>query len=127
MLSKHAVLGRDRVFAKAAQRLSALQIRRVLEYVREHLASDISLNELSAVAGLGRTVFARRFKASFQETPHQYLMQARVGRAQRMLINTDFPISQIASICGFADQAHFTDVFKRMIGTPPLAFRRNAK
>lgn len=127
VLSKHAAFRHGRGSMIDAQRLSAPQTRRVIEYIREHLASDISLNELAAVAGLGRTVFVQRFKASLRQTPYQFLMALRIRRAQEMLTKTEFSISQIASICGFADQAHFSDTFKRKTGMPPMAFRRNAR
>ncbi|GGX21061.1 hypothetical protein GCM10007242_30290 [Pigmentiphaga litoralis] len=51
-------------------------------------------------------------------------MRARVDRAKEHLRQSDLPLSQIAAVCGFADQSHFTRVFTRLVGTGPATWRR---
>jgi AraC family transcriptional regulator len=125
LLAKHSALSRGPLAADICGRLNARQIQRVLEYIQENLASEISLNELAAVAGVSRTAFIRRFKTSLSRTPHQYLMRARVQRGQELLSTSNLTAAQIAYLCGFADHAHFTTVFKRMLGITPSAYRRD--
>jgi AraC-like DNA-binding protein len=76
--------------------LSAGTMRRVREYVEMHLGESINLDMLAAVAGLSVHHFAREFKQSAGVTPHNYLTQKRVERAQEMLAKTDLSLSEIA-------------------------------
>ena len=76
--------------------LSPGAMRRVREYVEVHLGESIDLSMLAGVAGLSVHHFARQFKQSIGVTPHHYLTQKRVKRAQEMLAQTDLPLSEIA-------------------------------
>jgi transcriptional regulator of acetoin/glycerol metabolism/AraC-like DNA-binding protein len=103
--------------------LSAGTIRRVREYVDVHLGESINLGMLAAVAGLSVHHFAREFKQSAGVTPHHYLTQKRVERAQEMLARTDLSLSEVAYATGFSDQGHLARHFRHMLGTTPGAFR----
>jgi AraC-like DNA-binding protein len=103
--------------------LSAGTMRRVREYVEVHLGESINLGMLAAVAGLSVHHFAREFKQSAGVTPHHYLTQKRVGRAQEMLAQTDLALSEIAYATGFSDQGHLARHFRRLLGTTPREFR----
>jgi AraC family transcriptional regulator len=106
--------------------LSASQVRRIADYIHEHLSSDLSLAELALVAGMSRTIFVNRFKASFRQTPHQYVIENRIRRAQELLAKTDLTMPKIAEACGFSDQAHFSMRFKKMTKLTPSAYRRDS-
>ncbi|MGY3138361.1 AraC family transcriptional regulator [Bradyrhizobium sp. USDA 4501] len=125
VLSKYAEIVPGRLKPRSPERLSAAQLQRVTEYIREHLGMNIALNELAAVAGLSRTNFIRRFKASLHQTPDRFLWQTRIRRAQELLVNSQLPITQIAIACGFASQAHLSIAFKRETGVTPSMFRRD--
>jgi AraC-like DNA-binding protein len=103
--------------------LAAGAMRRVREYVEVRLAESIDLITLAAVAGLSVHHFARQFKQTAGVTPHYYLTQKRVERAQEMLAKTDLPLSEIAYATGFTDQSHLARHFRRMLGTTPREFR----
>jgi AraC-like DNA-binding protein len=103
--------------------LSAGTMRRIREYVEVHLSENINLTMLSAVAGVSMHHFAREFKQSAGVTPHRYLTQKRVERAQEMLAQTNLSLSEIAYSTGFADQSHLARHFRHMVGTTPREFR----
>ena len=88
-----------------------------------HLGESINLAMLAEVAGLSMHHFAREFKHSAGITPHLYLTQKRVERAQQMLAQTSLPLSEIAYATGFSDQGHLARHFRHMIGTTPREFR----
>ena len=71
-------------------------LRRVREYIEAHLEETISIDALAGIVGLSKYHFARAFKQSEGLTPHDYLLQCRVRRAQELLANTDLPLSEIA-------------------------------
>jgi transcriptional regulator of acetoin/glycerol metabolism len=103
--------------------LSAGAMRRIREYMELHLGQSIDLSMLAGVAGLSVHHFARQFKQSIGVTPHHYLTQKRVERAQEMLAQTDLSLSEIAYAAGFSDQSHLTRHFRHMLGTTPREFR----
>ena len=107
--------------------LPAGAMRRVREYVEVHLGESINLAMLAEIAGLSMHHFAREFKHSAGITPHHYLTQKRVERAQEMLAQTDLPLSEIAYATGFSDQSHLARHFRRMLGTTPREFRRSQR
>jgi transcriptional regulator of acetoin/glycerol metabolism len=104
--------------------LSAGALRRVREYVQLHLDESIDLSMLAAVAGLSMHHFAREFKQSAGVTPHHYLIQKRIERAQQMLAQTDLSLAEITYAVGFSDQGHLARHFRGFLGTTPREFRR---
>ena len=107
--------------------LSTGAIRRVREYVEVHLNESIDLGMLARVAGLSMHHFARQFKQSAGVTPHYYLTQKRVERAQEMLVQTDLSLAEIAYAAGFSDQSHLARHFRYMLGTTPREFRQSQR
>ena len=104
--------------------LAPWQLRRVTDYLAAHLADDIPLQTLSELVKLSRSYFSRAFKISTGLAPHQWLLQARIGKAKQLLLETDRPLAQVAIDVGFADQAHFTRTFRREAGESPGAWQR---
>jgi AraC-like DNA-binding protein len=98
-------------------------MRRVREYVETHLSENIDLAVLASVAGFSVFHFAREFKRSAGVTPHHYLVQRRVERAQDMLARTDFNLAEIAVAAGFTDQSHLARQFRQILGVTPREFR----
>jgi transcriptional regulator GlxA family with amidase domain len=83
----------------------------------------MDLATLAGVAGVSSHHFARGFKQSAGVTPHHYLTQKRVERAQDLLGNTDLSLSEIALAVGFSDQSHLARHFRQMLGVTPGQFR----
>jgi AraC family transcriptional regulator len=124
ILRRHAhVLFRE---SHANDGLSFREERAVRDYVHEHLGEAITLDDLAASVALSRYHFARRFRAAVGTTPHEYVLQQRVARAQTLLTRTNYPLLDIALICGFADQSHFNRVFKKHTGVPPGHYRKHS-
>jgi AraC family transcriptional regulator len=98
----------------------------VLAYIDENLADDFGLDELASLCGLTRFHFARAFKATFHETPHQYVLGRRLEKAMDLLIKSRLPISEVACVVGFSGSSQFARSFKAATGKTPLEFRRSA-
>jgi AraC family transcriptional regulator len=103
--------------------LTLAQERVVREYVDEHLRERIPLDDLAASVALSRFHFARRFRRSFDTSPHEFVLRQRVARARQLLARTATPLPDVAFACGFADQSHLNRVFKAHVGTTPGRFR----
>jgi AraC family transcriptional regulator len=104
--------------------LAPWQMRRVKAHIDANLTRTLLVSEVAQVAKLSTSHFCRAFKVSFAETPHAYINRRRIEHAQGMMRTTGEPLSQIALACGLCDQAHFSRVFRRVMGLPPNEWRR---
>jgi AraC-like DNA-binding protein len=95
----------------------------VRTYLHDNDASDVSLTELAALAGLSSYHLSRMFREQIGLPPHAYQLQMRIARAKRLLLR-GLPVSRVAQETGFFDLSHFTRHFKRVVGVPPGAYRR---
>ena len=87
--------------------LAPWQLRRVVEYLDAHLPQRVDLAHLAALAGLSQSHFSRAFKASTGMAPYRWQLDARIRRAQALLIDTRASLDQVAEATGFADAVHF--------------------
>jgi transcriptional regulator GlxA family with amidase domain len=106
------------------QGLAPWQVRRVLLYIDANLESRIRNKHLAAVARLSEFYFNVAFRNSVGRSPHDYVIRRRVERAQGLMLSTDRTLAEIAAECGLADQAHFTRLFRKVVGDSPAAWRR---
>lgn len=98
-------------------------MKRVVDYIDTHLDTPLPLADLAVCAGLSEGHFSRLFRASFDATPHQFVLRRRIGRARRLLASSPFPVLEVGAMCGFANPQHFARVFHSLVGVPPSAFR----
>lgn len=105
-------------------RLAPWQTRRVMRFIDDKLGEKIGVRDFAAITSLGRSYFARAFRATVGEAPHTYLIRRRIERAQQLILLTDKPLAQIALECGLSDQSHLTRHFRRVVGVSPGAWRR---
>lgn len=103
------------------------RLRRVLRYIEEHLAEDLSRDVMAGVACLSRQHFAASFNVTMGVSPHRYLIQRRVLRSQALLLSTDETITAIAYAVGFSSHGHFTTYFRQLTGTTPSHFRAHGQ
>jgi AraC-like DNA-binding protein len=121
MLAAHAAAALGRRDRRPGRAPAAVAQTRELLVAR--LADPPSLDELAAAAGVGPFALLRAFRAETGLPPHAYLNQVRVRRARRLLDGGLAP-AEVAACTGFADQAHLTRHFKRVVGVPPGAYQR---
>jgi AraC-like DNA-binding protein len=107
--------------------LAAWQARRVVEHVLSNLETPLKVQDLATVVRLSTSHFSRAFRLSFHVSPHAYIVAVRLAHARALMLDSDEPMSQIAVACGFADQAHFTRVFRRRVGCAPGLWRRERR
>ncbi|MPM04512.1 AraC family transcriptional regulator [Rhodobacter sp. 140A] len=103
--------------------LNPIQVARLRDYCEAHLHEKMTLEDLAQIVGMSERNFARAFKAAVDETPYQFLMALRIERAKNWLETGDLPLTDIAAMTGFADQAHFTAAFARRVGQSPARYR----
>ena len=104
--------------------LAAWQLQRARDLINVNLAHDPSIAEIAEECGLSSGYFARAFKRSTGVSPHQWLTKMRVERVKELLRDPRCELADIALLCGFVDQSHFTRVFSRREGYSPGRWRR---
>jgi AraC-like DNA-binding protein len=111
---------------REATPLPSWRLSRAIEYVDAHLAEPIGLADIASSAGLTRMHFASQFRRATGMRPHEYLTRRRIEHAQHLLLTSKHNVLDVALSCGFRSQAHFTTVFKRLVGDTPSNWRMKA-
>ena len=104
--------------------LADWQLRRVTQYMREHLAEEIGLDELAALVNLSRFHFCTAFRKATGQTPHNWLMILRIEEARRLLETPALAVTDVALAVGYQTPSSFAAAFRKLVGTTPSAYRR---
>src|SRR5271163_4740621 len=112
--------------ARTEVRVAALPHRiltRVQDKIEANLDTELSLDSLAEESGYSRAHFLRMFRAATGLTPHQYVLDLRLRRAQDRLRQKGSSIIDVAVSCGFSSQSHMTNVFRQRLEMTPGEFR----
>ncbi|BEP36475.1 AraC family transcriptional regulator [Variovorax sp. V59] len=101
-------------------------LQRVMRYVREHLAEEMSLNDAAAAAMLSPNYLAHLLKKQTQRTFTELVTERRLERAKELLVTSNARIGDIARQCGFGDAVYFARRFRLQNGVTPREFRSQA-
>ena len=107
--------------------LAPWRLRRATEYLAARLDGSVALKSLADECGLSLSHFINAFRTSTGLPPQQWLRHRRIERAKTLMRHHRHSLSEIALSCGFADQAHFTRVFTKLVGASPGVWRRSLK
>ena len=105
--------------------LSKPLLQRITSLIEDRLADNLSLMELASEVGLSPSHFSSLFRKGTGLSPHQYIVQRRVERAQHFLRSTELPINEIATLVGFYDQSHLVRQMRRVLGVTPTYIRQH--
>ncbi|WP_054028766.1 helix-turn-helix domain-containing protein [Bacillus sp. FJAT-28004] len=94
-------------------------------YLSLHISEPLTVEKMAARAQLSPSRFSALFREHFHTSPHQYLLQFRIGHAVHLLSRTGLSMTEIADYCGFANVHHFSRVFKKVTGRTPGSTRSN--
>jgi AraC family transcriptional regulator len=105
--------------------LGSARLRRIKELVHARMEDDLGLDEMAQSIGLSTAHFARMFRKSTGETPHQFVLRQKIDRAKTMLRAPDARVLDVAVACGFKTQQHFAQVFRDVCGIRPSEYRHD--
>jgi AraC-like DNA-binding protein len=103
------------------------RVDRVLNWIEEHLAEDLRVEDAAGVAHVSAAAFGRFFRREVGKNFTEYVNDARCGWAALQLIQGREPIAHIAQSCGFPTLSHFGEQFRRRYRLAPRAFRADAR
>jgi AraC family transcriptional regulator len=103
--------------------LAPYRMRRVTEYIQEHIEKEITLSDLARDIGLSSSHFCSLFRKTSGKTPHQFVLHCRIQHAKLLLAKPSHSILDVALASGFRTHQHFSRIFRRQVGIPPSAYR----
>ncbi|MEH1809909.1 AraC family transcriptional regulator [Nostoc sp.] len=116
--------GTRQLIAEFEVNLSERQLRRVIDYIYDNLALELTLAELANLVNMNSYSFCRWFKRLMGISPHQYVIQCRIERAKSLLTYTQLALIEIALQVGCSSQSNFTTLFRKQVGVTPKAYRK---
>jgi AraC-like DNA-binding protein len=99
----------------------------LFEFLEENLARSFGVEEMARSVHMSPSRFHAFFRERMGRSPMTYVRSLRIRRAARLLTSTDMSVARVAEAVGFRSQFHFSRVFKKHRGVPPLTFRREGK
>ena len=99
-------------------------INEAVVYIQQNYHRDLTIDEVADFCKLNRNYFSRKFKKVIGCTPQEFLIQQRMFNAAELLRLSDLPIKTIAAQCGYPNQLHFSQAFKKRYGLPPQEWRK---
>ncbi len=112
-------------FVKVRQNADSRRVARVEEYINDHYAEEIRLRQVASIAGMTPTAFSRFFKVRTGRTLSDYIIDMRLGKAARMLVDSTMSVAEISYECGFNNLSNFNRIFKKKKGVTPKTFREH--
>jgi len=112
----------ERGGAEAPRRIDVRALERARQFLDAERTRVVRSTEIESITGLTRYDLSRQFKIMFGTSPYRYLLMRRLDFA-RERIHGDRPLAEVSCDAGFADQAHFTRVFKSAFGLTPARYR----
>jgi AraC-like DNA-binding protein len=126
-LLRTVILMLDMVLRKKSELIESEEYiagKQIKKYIDEHYADNINLDALASHFNMNLYYLSHIFKDMAGYSPMQYVIRRRIGEAQSLLINTDYSVTQIASVVGYNNTNHFHSVFNKMVGMTPAKYRK---
>lgn len=107
---------RKKVHVQKSMELESAQLGRVQDWITKHISEHIEVKGLARVAGISRSYFGKKFKATTGYTPRRYILIQRVNLALEFLQRGGMRMSEIAAATGFSDQSHLSRSLRKFYG-----------
>ena len=103
------------------------QCAAVRHYIDQHYKENVTLDLLAEQASINKYYMAHAFKQEYGVSPINYLIACRIREGKRLLTETDFSLSQIASVLGFSSSSYFSQRFRTAEGITPTEYRQSKR
>ena len=116
----------DLADARAQMREHPAWLKRAMELLTTAaLGGEADYDEIAAMLGMAESTLRRRFRQATGVPPHEFVLQARVNEARRLLGETNDPIKRVAQQLGYRDVYFFSRQFRQFAGVPPALYRKS--
>lgn len=127
LVIRHCFAEQGSMSEKHISRNAAEKVRRVIVYLEEHYAEEISLRSLSEEFGISIPYLCSTFKAFTGNAPIDFLIRYRILMAKTMLDTTEMSVIAISENCGFGSLSNFNHLFKALTGASPMEYRKHLR
>lgn len=103
------------------------RIKAFVQFIEEHYADAISLDDIAGAGSVSKAECARCFKEMLQTTPYAYLLDFRISKAIELMRSGTMTATAIAGAAGFGSPSHFSTAFKKALGMTPSAYQAAIK
>lgn len=117
----------QRVHRKKANPNYSLQIQSCCDYIDFHVEEKLRIKTLADRVGYSEYYLSKKFKQETGLTVNEYIRNAKIERAKLLLSTTDYDIDVISEMLQFSSRGYFGEVFLRVTGTTPAAYRQEHK
>ena len=106
---------------------NSLRLKNIITYINNHYMEKIQLEDVAKVVNLSKSACCREFKKHMKCTIFEYLINYRLVMATKLLVSSDYSVTEIAYNCGFGTTSYFIEKFKNKTGVSPYVYRKNSK
>lgn len=124
IFSKYQLKAATTIFG-ITEEIHTKYIAEAIDYINKNYSKDISLNEITKQAYLSKFHFSRIFKRHTSYSPYQYLITVRLNHSRQLLLNSNYPVKEVADLCGFKRLDYFSAMFKKKFKYSPSMYREN--
>lgn len=103
---------------------SHYRLAKVISFIEENFTKSLTLKEMSKMANMSNSNFAKVFKEKMLCSPLNYVISCRLKKSCDLISKTDFSMTEISGLVGFEDSNYFSRQFKKHFGISPLQFKR---
>lgn len=125
LLIQELLLEFNRIIEKKNARTEWLDY--VVTFIDENYNNEINMKTLADLSGYSYHRFRHLFKEKIGLSPVGYILKRKIENSKDKLANSNFSITEVASICGFSNSCQFTTLFKKFTGVTPREYRKNNK
>lgn len=130
ILSQLAEEGNGSVVCKNCiyqNRVENIRIQKIQEYIQNNISQHLTIAKLAILAGTNQCYLKKGFKEFTNKTIFEYILDERMNKAKDLILRQNLPISEVASLVGYASTSSFSQSFKNYFGTAPSQFSLKLK
>ncbi len=99
--------------------------KRVIDFIHANLSEKLTIEKLASIAELSPSYFARAFRQSFGQTPHELVLTTRLQTARSMILASNVSLAEISQVTGFSSNSHMSTAMKKFFGKNPRQIRHS--
>ncbi|TBL72375.1 helix-turn-helix domain-containing protein [Paenibacillus thalictri] len=115
----------ERIYTLKRKKKTDPQMQQAAGYIHRNLFDEVNMNQIAQKLGIRPSELTRRFRMEYDASPVEYATRLRLEEVKRLLLETNYTLEAIASLCGYENGSYLSRVFRSKIGINASEFRKN--